>query len=175
MPRFSVKVLPFVRVYAGGGGGGVIAVIVAIVVVVAIVAAVLIGGLSLIGHPLGLTPSWHEVMNRNDEWVDVNYPAVVARYLLTGVLLMAVLLLVASALAGDRPAPAVVPAVSAGPEADATSELADGRRWVPVISSHCPNCGTDDERPGGVFLCPKCGTQIPPEAHTATGESVLER
>src|SRR4051794_32791356 len=45
--------------------------------------------LSLWGHALHLTPSWHQLMHRNKAWMHEHYPLVGLRYLLATVLLAA--------------------------------------------------------------------------------------
>jgi hypothetical protein len=172
VPRVSVNVLPGVRVYGGGCGGGAVAVMIGFVVVVGVVPTSLPDpGLQTLTRPArgsqsAARGSADSARRHRDSGRTSSRDCGGALH--------------ASSESGradgrGETAGQVRRYRRAAPQPDATSEPADGRRWVPVISSRCPNCGAEDERPGGVFLCPTCGTQIPPEAHTATGQSVLER
>lgn len=50
--------------------------------------------LSLLGHALGLTPSWHQLMHRNRIWEHQHYPLVGLRYVGTAALLLAAVVVV---------------------------------------------------------------------------------
>lgn len=86
--------------------GGCGTLIVGILVISLVIGAVLFV-LSLVGHPLGLTPSVSEIFDseKPDGWLDRHYDKVVLGYVLTAVLLIGAvvigLLLLASAPAAD--------------------------------------------------------------------------
>lgn len=88
-----------VSVYGGGrrrrsrsSGSG--AALIGFLAVLALVVVVVMWPLSLIGHAIGLTPSWHQLMQRNHAWEHQHYPLVGLRYLGTaGLLLVALTLL----------------------------------------------------------------------------------
>jgi hypothetical protein len=168
MPRFSLKVAPGVRAYGGGGGSGAIAVIIVFLIAIAIVFIPVWLVLSLVGHVIGITPT-PDQSELGARWLHVHYPDVGFRYVLTADLLIGVVFLFAGVFASGKPVMADAPAP------DPPLAVPEERRWVAVIRSTCPACGNADERPGGVFLCPVCGAQIPDEAHAPTGRSVLER
>jgi hypothetical protein len=65
------------------------ALIVAVLVVGAIIFAVM-WPLSLWGHALHLTPSWHQLMHRDKAWLHHHYPLVGLRYLAAAAILLAV-------------------------------------------------------------------------------------
>lgn len=69
------------------------ALIIAILVVGAIVFAIM-WPLSLWGHALHLTPSWHQLMHRDKAWLHHHYPLVGLRYLAAAGALLAVVLVV---------------------------------------------------------------------------------
>ena len=46
-----------------------------------IVILVMMWPLTLFGHALGMTPSWHQLWNRNHVWMHHHYPLVGLRYL----------------------------------------------------------------------------------------------
>lgn len=51
-------------------------------VVVCLVAFVVVGWpLSLVGHAIGLTPSWHQLLNQDQAWLHEHYPKLGLRYL----------------------------------------------------------------------------------------------
>jgi hypothetical protein len=95
MPRFSIKVFPGVRMYVGGrrrrssGDSGGCLALIAIFLAIALVYAGVLWGLSLVGHAVGFTPSWHQVTHRHDAWMDQHYPNAVGRYLLLFTFLVA--------------------------------------------------------------------------------------
>lgn len=69
--------------------------LIAFAVVSLIVLYVVMWPLSLWGHAIQLTPSWHQLMHRNGEWIHQHYPLVGLRYVaafaLLAVLLTAIL------------------------------------------------------------------------------------
>lgn len=77
----------------GGGGGGVgpIGALFLISVVIAVVVVVVMWPLSLWGHAIHLTPSWHQLMNRNHVWMHEHYPLVGLRYVGAAFLLLLVI------------------------------------------------------------------------------------
>jgi hypothetical protein len=86
---------------SSGGGGELIA----FLLVVALVVFVVMWPLSLWGHAIHLTPSWHQLMNRNKAWLHEHYPLVGLRYLGAGAaLLVAIGGVVAFAVAATEPA-----------------------------------------------------------------------
>jgi hypothetical protein len=93
--RVGVSAGP-VSVYGGGrrrgsGGGEWVAALFAIGLVVIAV----MWPLSLWGHFIHLTPSWHELMNRHHAWMHEHYPLVGLRYVIAALLLAVVLALAA--------------------------------------------------------------------------------
>ncbi len=44
--------------------------------------------LSLVGHTIGLTPSWHELNHHGHAWMPTHYPLVRLRYIATAVLMI---------------------------------------------------------------------------------------
>jgi hypothetical protein len=58
-------------------------------IVLALVVVAVMWVLSLFGHLLGITPTYHEVMNRDKEWLHRHHPNVGWRYVLTALLLAA--------------------------------------------------------------------------------------
>jgi hypothetical protein len=76
--------------YGGGRRGndsGLLGPLIGIAVVVGIVVVVVMWPLSLWGHAIHLTPSWHQLMHRNKAWMHTHYPLVGLRYLGAAVLL----------------------------------------------------------------------------------------
>ena len=55
--------------------------------------------LSLWGHAVHATPSWHQLMNRDHVWMHEHYPLVALRYLVAAVLLVMALLVLYAVLA----------------------------------------------------------------------------
>jgi hypothetical protein len=135
-----------VSVYGGGGrrrrsggsnGSGEFWIaLIGFALVVALVIFLVMWPLSLWGHALGLTPSWHQLMHRNKAWEHRHYPLVGLRYVgaaaaLAGTVAGAITLLLAlprlqrrTALASDATsdAPALTsqpvilrPATTSGP------------------------------------------------------------
>src|SRR4051794_28356517 len=70
---------------SSAGWGGVLAVI----IVIGLLIMAVMWTLSLFGHAVGLTPTYHDVMNRDKAWLHVHYPNVGWRYTLTALLLLA--------------------------------------------------------------------------------------
>jgi hypothetical protein len=68
--------------------------IVALVVITVVVVAVM-WPLSLFGHAIGLTPSWHQLMNRDHHWMHQQYALVGLRYVGAAAILLVVLTLLA--------------------------------------------------------------------------------
>jgi hypothetical protein len=60
---------------------------VAICAVIGIVVVVVMWPLSLWGHAIHLTPSWHQLMHRNKAWMHAHYPLVGLRYVAAAALL----------------------------------------------------------------------------------------
>ena len=106
--RMGVRVGP-VGVYGGGrrrsssGSGGAF---VGLLIILAVVFVAVMWPLSLFGHAIGLTPSWHQLMNRNHTWMHHHYPLVGLRYLGAAValLVLAVIVVVALAAYGHKAA-----------------------------------------------------------------------
>jgi hypothetical protein len=67
----------------GSGWGPIIGGLIILVLVIVMVMWVL----SLFGHLVGITPTYHEVMNRDKQWLHRHYPNVGWRYILTALLL----------------------------------------------------------------------------------------
>lgn len=84
--RVGANVGPF-SVYGGGGGGGFFGPMIAVALVLGAVFVAVMWPLSLVGHAAGLTPSWHQLMNRDHAWMHEHYPLVGLRY---GVVLVVV-------------------------------------------------------------------------------------
>jgi hypothetical protein len=110
--RVGVRAGP-VSVYGGGkrrrssGNSGAGAGCLGAIIAVAVVVFVVMWPLSLIGHALGLTPSWHQLMNRNHVWEHQHYPLVGLRYLGAAGIVVCVLGVIAFplvVLAGKRQA-----------------------------------------------------------------------
>jgi hypothetical protein len=73
--------------------------------VIALVVIAIMWALSLLGHAIGLTPTWHQLMHRNHVWEHQHYPLVGLRYVGTiaiviGTLVAVTLLLRAKARRG---------------------------------------------------------------------------
>ncbi|HMJ33914.1 MAG TPA: hypothetical protein VK501_08350 [Baekduia sp.] len=64
----------------GGGGGGGGAGLLGGLIAVGLVILVVMWPLSLWGHAIHLTPSWHQLMNRDKAWMHEHYPLVGVRY-----------------------------------------------------------------------------------------------
>jgi hypothetical protein len=86
------------RSSSSGGSGALIGVLIAI----AIAVFAIMWPLSLWGHVIHLTPSWHQLMNRNHAWEHQHYPLVGLRYIGAAALLVG--LLIAGLLATAIPA-----------------------------------------------------------------------
>jgi hypothetical protein len=56
----------------------------------AIVVVLVMWPLSLWGHAIRLTPSWHQLMHRDKAWMHEHYPLVGLRYLVAAIILIAV-------------------------------------------------------------------------------------
>jgi hypothetical protein len=69
---------------SSGGWGSVLAVL----IVIGLVIVAVMWSLSLVGHAVGLTPTYHDVMNRDKQWLHEHYPNVGWRYVLTASLLL---------------------------------------------------------------------------------------
>jgi hypothetical protein len=88
--RVGVNAGP-VSFYGGGsrrsssGGGGLLAGLIALGVLIIVV----MWPLSLWGHAIHLTPSWHQLMNRDKAWMHEHYPLVGLRYVAAAVLFFA--------------------------------------------------------------------------------------
>jgi hypothetical protein len=85
-----------VSVYGGGrrrrnsGGSGAGAGCLGLLIALAVIVFVVMWPLSLVGHAVGLTPSWHQLMNRDHVWEHQHYPLVGLRYLgAAGIVLLA--------------------------------------------------------------------------------------
>jgi hypothetical protein len=63
---------------------------IAAIVVIAVVVVAVMWPLSLFGHAIGLTPSWHELMNRDHHWMHQHYALVGLRYLGAATILLVV-------------------------------------------------------------------------------------
>jgi hypothetical protein len=102
--RVGVKAGP---VYVSGGGhrrrkssdtGAGAAILMFLLAVAAIIFAVM-WPLSLWGHAIQLTPSWHQLMHRNHIWMHQHYPLVGLRYLGAFALLLVALAAIATPFA----------------------------------------------------------------------------
>ena len=70
------------------------------VLIIATIAFVVIGWpLSLVGHAIGVTPSWHQLTNENQAWLHEHYPKVGLRYLAVAAIVIAAVAAVVVALA----------------------------------------------------------------------------
>lgn len=84
--RVGVRAGP-VSVYGGGrrrrnsGGSGAGVGCLGVLIGLAVIVFAVMWPLSLAGHALGLTPSWHQLMNRDHVWEHQHYPLVGLRYL----------------------------------------------------------------------------------------------
>lgn len=100
--RVGVRAGP---VYVSGGGGrrksgsssGMGALLVLIIAVGIVIFAVM-WPLSLWGHAIQLTPSWHQLMHRNHAWMHQHYPLVGLRYVGAAVLLILTLVVLSMPL-----------------------------------------------------------------------------
>ena len=77
----------------GGGGSGLLGSFLGFCLVLAILLLVVLWPLSLWGHALHMTPSWHQLMHRDKAWLHEHYPLVGLRYAVA----LALLLIVATA------------------------------------------------------------------------------
>lgn len=68
---------------------------IAAMVAIAVVVVVVMWPLSLFGHAIGLTPSWHQLMNRDHTWMHHHYALVGLRYLGAAAIVLALLALLA--------------------------------------------------------------------------------
>jgi hypothetical protein len=64
-----------------GGGGGILGPLIGLMLLVGLVVFLVMWPLSLWGHAIHLTPSWHQLMNRNHHWMHEHYPLVGLRYI----------------------------------------------------------------------------------------------
>lgn len=76
---------------SSGDGGTLLFALIAIAVAIAIIIFIVMWPLSLWGHAIHLTPSWHQLMHRDHIWMHEHYPLVGLRYLGAFFLLVAVL------------------------------------------------------------------------------------
>ncbi|MGA9315338.1 MAG: hypothetical protein WBV77_11990 [Solirubrobacteraceae bacterium] len=90
--RVGVKAGP---VYVSGGGrrrksgsSSGMGALLAVIIAVGIVIFAVMWPLSLWGHAIELTPSWHQLMHRNHTWMHEHYPLVGLRYVGAAVLLI---------------------------------------------------------------------------------------
>jgi hypothetical protein len=89
--RVGVRAGP-VSWYGGGRRGndpGLLGPLIGVAILIGIVVFVVMWPLSLWGHALHLTPSWHQLMHRNKAWMHEHYPLVGLRYAGAAVLLLA--------------------------------------------------------------------------------------
>src|SRR3954471_4511539 len=96
--RVGVRAGP-VSWYGGGRRGndpGLLGPLIGVAILIGIVVFVVMWPLSLWGHAIHLTPSWHQLMHRNHHWMHHHYPLAGLRYIGAFVLLVAAL--VAAAL-----------------------------------------------------------------------------
>jgi hypothetical protein len=82
-----------------GAGGALVLLLIAFAVVAVIVLYAVMWPLSLWGHAIQLTPSWHQLMHRDHEWMHEHYPLVGLRYLGAFALLVVVLTVIFTPLA----------------------------------------------------------------------------
>ena len=95
--RMGVRAGP-VSVYGGGrrrSSSGSGATLVVLLIAFGILIFVVMWPLSLFGHAIGLTPSWHQLMNRNHTWMHQHYALVGVRYSGAGAILLIVSTIVA--------------------------------------------------------------------------------
>jgi hypothetical protein len=96
-----------VGVYGGGrrrSSSGSGAAFLGFLIVLAIIVFAVMWPLSLFGHAIGLTPSWHQLMNRNHTWMHQHYSLVGLRYLgAAGILLVVLTMLAIPLLASAKP------------------------------------------------------------------------
>jgi type II secretory pathway pseudopilin PulG len=90
--RVGVRAGP---VYVSGGGrrrksgsSGGMGALIAVIIAVGIVVFAVMWPLSLWGHAIQLTPSWHQLIHRNHAWMHEHYPLVGLRYIGAAVLLI---------------------------------------------------------------------------------------
>lgn len=98
--RMGVRVGP-VGVYGGGrrrSSSGSGAALFGLLIILAVVFVAVMWPLSLFGHAIGLTPSWHQLMNRHHTWMHHHYPLVGLRYLGAAVALLVIAVIVVIAL-----------------------------------------------------------------------------
>lgn len=81
---------------SSGDGGSLLLALIAIAVVIAIIYFAVMWPLSLWGHAIHLTPSWHQLNHRDGTWMHQHYPLVGLRYLGAFVFLLIVLAAVAT-------------------------------------------------------------------------------
>jgi hypothetical protein len=99
--RVGASAGPF-SVYGGGrrGSGGGLSALMAVLVATALVIVAVMWPLSLWGHAIHLTPSWHQLMNRNHHWLHQHYALVGLRYIGAALLLLVALVVAALPFAG---------------------------------------------------------------------------
>src|SRR3954471_4537547 len=87
--RVGVNAGP-VGVYGGGGRGSSdgCAGLIAIALAIGLIIVVVMWPLSTFGHAIHMTPSWHQLMNRDKAWMHEHYPLVGLRYAGTAALLL---------------------------------------------------------------------------------------
>jgi hypothetical protein len=76
---------------SGGGGGSFFGLLLAVGIVIFVV----MWPLSLWGHAIHLTPSWHQLMNRDKAWLHEHYPLIGLRYVGAGAALLATIAAIA--------------------------------------------------------------------------------
>jgi hypothetical protein len=95
-----------VGIYGGGrrrSSSGSGAAFLGFLIVLAIIVFAVMWPLSLFGHAIGLTPSWHQLMNRNHTWMHQYYSLVGLRYLgAAGILLVVLTMLAIPLLASAK-------------------------------------------------------------------------
>jgi hypothetical protein len=81
---------------SGSSGDGALPILIGIVIAIAILFFVVMWPLTLWGHAIQLTPSWHQLMHRDHTWMHQHYPLVGLRYLGAFALLLLALAAVAA-------------------------------------------------------------------------------
>lgn len=85
--RVGAGVGPF-SAYAGGRGGGGCAPLIGLMLVIGLIVVAVMWPLSLWGHAIHLTPSWSQLMDRDQDWMHRHYPLVGLRYVGAALLLL---------------------------------------------------------------------------------------